>query len=520
MIQFTDDQWKQVCGGYEGKSRVDAATQKNLDVYRGDIFSESYLPRYSTREGDVDYNDRLKRSENGFFNFVRKILTIYSNSIFRSTEPTRTSNNKDLVRFWENADGNQTPIGKFTKDKVFLLQQIAGGCLIVVDKPRKPEAVKQEGQITRRQQEDLGLFPYAYVLPWSKLKNFEVDELGRFRWVMLDHGKDDDKNQLWKLWDTEDWWIVDSDQRRLDGGRHDLGRVPVISSIAIGDPKYNFHVPISPFDDMVRITLKIFETLSMLDEMIISHIWLKMAMPESMFEALKQGGGNHNVLIFKDGYAGERAYYVETPGQEISTLINLIFEHYPRLLLELATIRSKTDKPREESGEAKFIDSGDELANLTDKAEAMERAEQQVSDLYAAWEDIQGHQTTISYSKNFDVKSLNETIEEMVKIFKQDLQAPTFAKEITKRVAKKMLGNVDDATWKSITEEIDASIDPALDLDDADKLINWGVINLVRMVMRYNPEITSEEQAREFLKNNVELLRGSMPPDDFTPEDE
>lgn len=505
MITFTDEQWGKICNGYEGKSRFDGNAKKNLDVYRGDIFSERYLPRYSTREHEQDYKDRLKRSENNFFNFVRKILTLYSNSIFRSTEPTRTSDNKDIVAFWENADGNQTPIGKFTKDRVFLLQQITGGCLVVVDKPRMAES--GPGRITRRQQEQLGLFPYAYVLPFTKLHNFEVDEFGRYKWVMLDHGKDKDQKQLYKLWDTGDWWIVDGKQNRVDGGSHNLGQVPVIPSIAIGDPKYNFQVPISPFDDMVRITLKIFETLSMLDQMIISHIWLKLAMPQSMFEVLKSGGSNHNVLVFPDNFGGERAYYIETPGTEIGTLITLIFEHYPRLLLELATIRSKTDKPREESGEAKFIDSSDELANLTDKAEAMERAEQQITDLYAAWEEITGHQTTISYSKNFDVKSLNETIEEMVQIFKQDLQAPTFAKEITKRVAKKMLGNIDEATWRDITAEIDASIDPALDLDDADKLIQWGVINLPKLVMRYNPDITTEEEAKAFLQANIEILR-------------
>lgn len=509
MKTFDATEWQELIEGYDGKKRFDHNAKRNMDVYRGDVFNEIYLPRYSLREGTTDYSDRLNRSKNSFFNFSRKVLNVYSNSIFRSTEPTRSTNNADIENFLANVDGNKTGIGKFTKNKVFVLEQITGGCLIVIDKPPVPVDLQNQ-TITRRQQEQNNLFPYAYVLPWEKLVNYKVDEFGKYNWVILDHGTDGNDQNLYKIWDKSDWWIADPDQKVIASGSHNLNAVPVIPSIAIGDPKYNFNQPISPFDDITRITLKIFEAVAMLDEMIISHIWLKLAMPQSMFDKIREtGAGNYNVLIFPDGYQGDRAYYIETPGTEIKTLIDLIFDKYPRLLLEMATIRSKTDKPREESGSAKFIDSSDELANLTDKAESMELAEQRMIDLYAIWESIADHNTTISYSKSFDVKPLNQMIEEMISIFKEDLQSPTFSREITKRVTRKMLGNVDAATWANIESEIDDSMDPALNLDDAEKLVSWGAINVTKYAMRYNPEIETEEQALQFIAKNLDIQRGS-----------
>lgn len=510
MRTWSENEWPKVLQGYLGRPVTNNLAERNLDAYTGDVVKQKYLPRYSTRELDSDYTDRLKRAANNYFNFPKKVLNIYRNSIFRQTEPTRDSDNKDVLKFWHNTDGNQTSIGKFVKDKVFTLQQIAGGCLVVVDKPRIPAELKGQ-PISRQQQEDFELFPYAYCLPWSKLINYAVDPFGRYEWVILDNGKDADGNRLFKIWDKEDWWVVDGDQVRTDAGHHGLNAVPVLPSIAVGDPRpgYNFQVPISPLNDVVSISLKIFEEMSRLDQMVVMHIFLRIAMPESMFKKIQEAGtGNVNALVYPDGYQGVTAHYVEVSGKEIETMIDLIFDKYPHMILEMADIRSKTDKPREESGVAKFIDSSDELANLVEKAESIEEIEKRITDLYKRWENIEGDNTTISYSKNFDVKSVNEQLEEMTKIFKEDLHAPTFAKELVKRVTRKMLGNIDDGTWQDIEQEISESVDPALDLADITTLINMGALNVTRIAKRYNPDLKTDADVAKFVQENLQQLRG------------
>lgn len=510
MRTWSKDDWTKVLQGYLGRSVTNNLAERNLDAYTGDVVKTKYLPRYSTRELDPDYNDRLDRAKNNYFNFPKKVLNIYRNSIFRQTEPTRDSDNKDIQQFWLNADGNKTPIGRLVKDKVFTLQQITGGCLVVVDKPRIPDEL-QGLQISRQQQEQFELFPYVYCLPWSHLVNYSVDQFGRYEWVILEKGKDAKGNRLYKIWDKADWWVVDQDQVIVEGGLHNLGAVPVLPCIAIGDPRpgYNFQVPISPLNDVVSISLKIFEEMSRLDQMVVMHIFLRIAMPESMFKKIQEAGsGNVNALVYPDGYQGVQAHYVEVSGKEIETMIDLIFDKYPHMILEMADIRSKTDKPREESGVAKFIDSSDELANLIEKAESIEEIENRITDLYKRWEGIDGDNTTISYSKNFDVKSVNEQLQEMTTIFKEDLHAPTFAKALVKRVTRKMLGNIDEGTWANIEQEIEESVDPALDLADITTLINMGALNVTRIAKRYNPELKTDEDVAKFVQENLQQLRG------------
>jgi len=191
-------------------------------------------------------------------------------------------------------------------------------------------------------------------------------------------------------------------------------------------------------------------------------------------------------------------------------MINLIFERYPYMILEMASIRSKTDKPREESGVAKFIDSSDELSNLIEKAEGMERVEQEMTDLAARWQAIEAPEYTISYSKNFDVKSANEQISEIVQLFKEDLHSPEFAKEMVKRIQRKMLGNVDETTWRRIEAEVDASIDPALSLADIDMLIRLGILDPAKIALRYNPELRGEAEALNFVRENINRQRAAV----------
>lgn len=506
MISFKADEWSNLLKGYAGKPAFDKAAKKSMAAYTDDVVgSTEYVPKYSAREDEIDYEQRLLRTENSYFNFVRKIVGIYATAIFRSTEPARSSDEKTIERFWSNADGNGLPIGKFVKDRVFVLNQTTGGALVVIDKPR----IETGGQISRQQQEEMGLFPYSYVIPWTDLVNYKVDRAGRLEWIIYCEGKDENGDRLYKVWDRTSWAVMDKDAKPSEQGDHNLGIVPVVRSIALGNPKNNFQTPLCLLADVVRISMKIYELMSQLDQIVIGHAFPKLAMPQSMFDKIKESGaGVFNILIYPDGYQGQQSHYIEMPSSEIESMIGMIFDKLPHMILEMATVRSKTDKPREESGVAKFIDSSDELSNLVDKAEGMEILEQQMTEIAARWERIRNPEFTVSYSKSFDVKTVNEQIADMVALFKEDLHAPSAAREMVKRVIRKMLGNVDKSVWTKIEEEIEASVDPALSLDDILKVIAAGGIDPVMLVQRYDPSIKTEEEARKKLQENIALMRG------------
>lgn len=507
MINFSKDQWQTIIQGYKGKTDLDNKMKKNMDAYVGDV--KTYLPKYSDREEEDDYNNRKDRAEDNYFNFPEKIVSIYRNAIFRSTEPVRSSENEEVKRFWDNTDGAGMEIGKFIKEQVFVLNQVEGGSLVVVDKPPR---IKPEGNtITRAEQRAANWFAYAYVYSWRKLRYYSLDRYKQLEYIVFDNGQQDDR-RLFKIWDKADWWVVDDEQFLIDEGSHNLGVVPVYRSFAKRNPKFDFELPLPPLQEVTKIAYKLMELRSQFDQMIIGHVFQKIAMPESMYSKIKSSGaGVFNVLIYPDQYEGQQAHYVEMPATEMDSMVSLIFDKYPSMILEFASIRAKTDKPREESGIAKTVDSKDELDNLIDKAENMEDTELAMTKLDMAWEGESDPEMTISYSKNFDVKTVHEQLGQMVEIFKQDLHAPTFAKEIVKRVAKKMLGNVAASDWEKIEMEINEGIDPALSLEDINTLINMGALQILKVAKRYSPELKnkSDEEIAAWVKENMNLVRGA-----------
>ena len=299
-----------------------------------------------------------------------------------------------------------------------------------------------------------------------------------------------------------------------------MGVNPVIRSFHRRNAGHRFLTPKGAIDDVIRLSLKIYEYQSQLEQNIVLHVFLKLAMPESMFEKMKtEGMGSVNTFVFPDG-AADRAYYIEVPTTEIQTMVNLVYQEMPDKILYFATLRDKTQMPREESGVAKFVDSSDEISNLLEKANNMEKAENEMIRMAARWENKKDPGNLVSYNKIFDIKSTNEQIAELVQIFKEDLGSPAFNKEMVKRLMVNMLGFVDEKKMKAIEQDLEYTIDPSLSLEDIDRLTSMGALQLVQMVKKYYPELRekSDEEVRKFITQNLEAFRAAHPVPQFQNE--
>ncbi len=490
--------------GYAWKNDIDSNCQKNMDAFTADVVNSKYLPQYSSREPDRDYQDRLNRAKNAYMNFPQKIISIYQNSIFRSGSPSREGDSDAFKRFIKDCDGRGTTIGDFVKEEIFIINQVHGGSFIVIDMPRKPD----NDTLTVYQQQQLKFFPYAYLYTWPEMINFGIDRYRNLDWILFEETYTGSDKQ-YRYFDKNYWAILDKEGHLVESGVHGLGVVPVIASFAKRNPKHRFLTPQSPIDDVIRLSLKIFEYQSQLEQMIVAHAFMKLAMPEGMWKLIdKQGMGNFNALVFPDDLE-TKAYYIESSLSEIEKMIELVYEKLPNKILYFATIRDKVAMPREESGQAKFIDSADEIANLLEKANQMERIENQMVDLALKWQDVNDN-FQIIYNKTFDIKSTNEQIEEVVKIFKQDMGSPTFNLEIVKRLMFNMLGEVPEKIKKEIEEDLKYSYDPSLSLDDIDSLTNFGILNAIKLAKKYNPELRNktDSEVRKFISKNTMLLPG------------
>lgn len=492
---------------YEWKSTIDAACKKNMDAYTADVFNSTYLPQYSAREPEQDYNDRLTRAKNGYLNFPEKIVEIYQNSIYRSGDPTREGNSDEFKRFIKNVDGAGTPIGQFIKEQVFVYNEVHGGCFIVVDKPQRPDT----DTLTKLQQKQLGFYPYCYIYSWENVTNFAVDRHKNLDWILFNETYSEDGSQKtrYRYFDKNEWAILGPQGGIKSQGVHGLGVVPVIRSFGKRNAGHQFLTPKSPLDDVIRLSLKIYEYQSQLEQMIVAHVFMKLAMPEGMWKLFEKSGGNFNVFVFPDG-TEEKAYYIESQMSEIDKMIDLVYDKMPNKVLYFATLRDKVEMPREESGVAKFVDSSDEISNLLNKANQMEWVENEMVKLDLLWEDTKDEDAKIVYEKVFDVKSTYEQIEEVVKIFKEDLGSPTFNRAITKRLMINMLGHVSDKQKAEIEKDLEYAIDPSLSIDDVDKLAHAGILKGIALVKKYNPDMRdkSDDDIKAFIAENLASIMG------------
>lgn len=504
MLKFSG-KFEDIKKGYKWKSSVDAACKKNMDAFSAAVVNDTYLPRYSEREPQAAYDDRLKRAENAYMNFPEKIISIYQNSIYRSGEPSREGGD-EVKRFISNVDGAGTSIGKFVKEQVFVLNEVHGGCFIVVDKPQN----KAKPTMTKHEQEKAGFYPYAYLYTWPDVVNFGLDRYRRFEWIMFLESDTEGKDQ-YRYFDKTQWAILNEKGDKTDGGQHNLGVVPVIASFSRRNAAHRFLTPKSPINDIVRLSLKIYEYQSQLEQMIVNHAFMKLAMPASMWKRLqKEGFGNFNVFTFDDDTEA-KAYYIESNMSEIDKMIDLVYTTLPNKILYFATIRDKVAMPREESGEAKFIDSADEVSNLLEKAQVMEETENAMIKLALLWEGVTDKKAKVNYNKVFDIKGTNEQIQEIVDIFKEDLGSPAFNREIVKRLMFNMLGHVSDEIKKSIEKDLEFSFDPSLNLEDLNALAANGLLEVRKLVRKYNPELRDKDDKDidAFIEGNLKRLRGA-----------
>jgi len=500
--------------GYKHKATIDLNSKKNMDIYAGEVANADYLPKYSAKEHEADYKDRLNRAANSFQNYPQKIIDIYRNSIFR-TPISREGKSEVAKDFLVNVNGSGMTIDEFIHDQLFLLSEIHGGVCVAVDKPKIPEKLKDK-VLTIADQQDNSIFPYAYIYQWKEITNFQLNRNGKLLWIMFQENFINDEGvegTRFRYWDEQQWAVLDDKGNKTDDGVHGLGVTPVYLHYQRRNPKYGFITPTTALDTVFRLTLKIFQYQSDFEQMIINHVFLKLVMPKSMWDAIKaEGMGNANVLVYPDDMDKDKAaYYLQSEYTELEEMKDLIFTTLPDKILYFATLRDKVSMPREESGTAKFIDSSDEITNLLEKANSMEKAENAIVKLVKKWEG-DDKDFKITYNKSFDIKSINEQLEELVKFMEHDMGSETFNKQLVTRVMFNVLGEVPEETKKQIEDEIKEGLDPALSIENIDILMNKGILNLIKLYKRFNnskeDKKLNDEQIMEKMATNLKAITG------------
>lgn len=429
------------------------------DVYK-------YIFRH-TRESDDIYNRRVARGY--YYNYVASITDLFVAYLFHSPIERSLGNLSgfDVERLYQDANraGDRYHIFIQMAATFAILNGHAG---ILVDAPKYPE----DGISSEEDRKNKDFRPYLTLVQAHQIRDWELDEYGKFVWVKLavprPQERDwnealDETSEHYLIWHRSFWqeWKLsggDGDKQAtlLGEGENPLGEVPLI---IIRNERCIQHpwMGLSAVRDIADINIAILNWSSLGDEEIYERCLnvLVMEKGDDTHVSLSQ----YNVLEYEPG--SNPPQYL-TPGSSPLDLISKWIAHGKDEIYRLAKLGGSTGLlgVREAtSGIAYAYEFNETNQSLAKKAESLEQAETEIHRLVAKWLG-QEWDGKITYPREFGVEDF-ETELRVLSESRTNLSSDTAIQEIEKRMVSKLFARDSQELRDTITSEIMAK-DPKM----------------------------------------------------------
>lgn len=452
-------------------------------TYEGgrDWFSHNIF-RYM-KEGEGEFKDRLNRAYR--FNHTREVVDLINKYLFKQ----HIARNEDDVpesvkRFWKKATKSGLTINDFSR-QVSKKSSLFGRIGIVIDCTRVSEGGKV--LITKRDEKELDLGAYAYIVTPMQMLDYSFDEHGELNWILIYEEARDDADPYtssgktidrYRLWTRDTWHLfeVSGNTRgrkaiaEIESGEHGLGEVPVIlADNIIGDDEYSAPALI---DDIAYLDRAVANYLSNLDAIIQDQTFSQLVMPAQGMSP----GDNMEKKLLEMGTKRVFTYNGEStaPPQYISPDVkqaDLIIQVVTKIIGEiyhtvgLAGERTKQDNAvgiDNSSGVAKAYDFERVNALLAAKADSLEAIEEKMIRIVAKWhgDDIPDHKSFISYPDNFDTRGLYDEFDISARLMLIDAPEQVRREQMTAIIDKLFPQLKEDLKKKMLAELKDWPRDP------------------------------------------------------------
>lgn len=428
---------------------------KYLDAYcANDIYR--FIHKHPRETPDM-FNVRVQRGY--YYNYVASVVDLYVSYLFHAPIERRGGDQEELLKdLHENADAKGTRYLLFMQD-VATDAQICGHAAVLVDAPKLVA-----GQIeTEQDRQDAGVRPYLTLIKPTKIKDWELDENGKFAWVKLEidrpsgrSWKDevDSETQYFVIWSKDDWVeykIVDDEAAVIDEGEHALGEVPLVIVCNYPDRSHSWF-GVSSVRDITDINIAILNWSSMGDEEIAERC-LNILLAERDEAGSSVTLGHNNVLEYAPG-ATAPSYLV--PGETPLNLIGQWIDRAKDEIYRLAKLGGSTGLMgvREAtSGIAYAYEFNETNQSLSRKAESLEQAEKEIHRLYLKWlgQDFNG---SIIYPRDFGVDDFLQELQIMAEA-RTVLTSPTAIRELEKKLSAKLFARESSDLRTKISGEIE-----------------------------------------------------------------
>jgi hypothetical protein len=440
---------------------------------------ETHLPRwryyYASFNGGFDYRksslEMLRRYLNeevqpgsqyenrlmytALENSCKLVVDTYRAFLFRAL-PSRTLGN--LVNlpyvddFMKDIDYDGTDIDQFMKE-ANSLAMIYGHVWVLVDKPAVGDS-----QLTLEQEIELDVRPYAQLVTPENVMDWEYERvLGRERLVYLKQKESEDEDTLIvKIWTTETISRYSLDKKKgnpklISEVPNTINRIPM--TMLKANRSHNKAYGISDLADVAKIQQAIFNLMSEAEQAIriSSHPSL---VKTSSTDAT---GGAGAIINIDENMPGElKPYLLQPSAANIDSIIKLLKEHQAMIMTITHLAAINTVSTVAKSGVALQTEFTMLNTKLGDKADQLERLENQIWELFQIWSDFKADDTfLIEYKKKFDLRDEVTDLTNLKAVRDMNISSTTLNREIDKQISKIIIHNGD--VLQDIVEEIDSS---------------------------------------------------------------
>ncbi len=408
-----------------------------------------YLSRYNL-EQDNEFNQRLGNTPCD--NHCKNIIQIYSSFLFR-VRPSRDfgemADEPSLNAFLKDADLEGNNFNSVMK-QAQNYASIYGHCFMILDKP----AIQTN---TRAEELDQDIRPYiSIVTPENCLDwNFKRDINGKYYLDYLKVREEVDRDggtyvRIWYPDRIETVYITEekTEPTLIDTADNLIGKIPAV--ILYNAKSHKRGIGQSDLTDIADLQKSIYNEYSEIEQLI------RLTNHPSLVKTPgvnASAGAGAVIEMPEETEPNLKPYLLQPSGQNLNSIMDSITNKVNAINRIAHTGAVRTTKQAVSSGIA--LQTEFELLNarLSEKADNLQIAEEQLFRIYAMFQDVT-FDGEINYPDSFNIRDYAYDLQYFSMAKAMNLQSPTFNKEVDKEIARAVLD--DDEKLNQTFDEIDS----------------------------------------------------------------
>ena len=443
-----------------------------LRSYMGgaDYKEGNYLTGYLNEDSKA-YGRRLELTP--LDNHCRNVVHVYSSFLWR-INPTRNfegmEGSPDLEAFLRDSNLDGQNFNSFMREAQ-IWSSVYGHVWIMVDKP-----ASQVG--TRAEELNQGIRPYVTLITPENVYDWRWERMpsGRHELVYLKVRESVDRiDGTTTVTYFREWYKDKVKLTRYDGTSADvienidnpIGVIPAVylpanRSIVRG-------VGISDISDVAYMQKAIYQELSEIEQLIriSNHPTLVKT-----YDTDASAGAGAIINMAEDMDAGLKPYQMQPSGGNLDAIRASISDKIEAInrMAHMGAVRGT--ETITQSGVAMQTEFQMLNAKLSEKADILELAEEQLWAFYCKWQEHNTHEVNISYPDSFDLRDYAQELQFLQQVRASGVKSVTMLREVDKQIADLVL---DDEALAMAHEEINENTVAIGDFSDKTQIYKYHI---------------------------------------------